>query len=110
MLSLQWFGRWSINCQNNCGGSAPRRTRLRVRELRQLHSKRRALATPRAFRPHRTSVELDEMPDDGEAKTEAAVPAAHRPIRLPEAIKDVRQKRRIDPAAGVAYLQSHEAM
>ena len=41
---------------------------------------------------HRPAVQLDEVPDDGHAEPEAAVPAGRGSVRLAEAVEDVGQE------------------
>ena len=47
-------------------------------------------------------VGFDELLRDGQAEPDAVVRPGGVAVGLPEAIEDVRQKRRIDPGAGIA--------
>src|SRR4051812_48307205 len=47
-------------------------------------------------------MQLDDLPGDGETKTEAAVLARQRTIRLTEAIEHIREKGRINSVAEIS--------
>ena len=70
----------------------------------QPQPERRALVLAAALDAHRAAVQLDEVPDDRHAEAEAAVPAAHGAVGLPEPIEHERQELRRDADAGVGHL------
>src|SRR5919108_175315 len=72
---------------------------------RQPHRERRPRAVAGAFRPDMAVVQLHEIADECEAKTDAAVDARHRAVRLAETIEDVRQEGGRDADARIADRQ-----
>src|SRR5262249_60075331 len=70
----------------------------------QAHVERAPLSNSRALRPDRAAMQLDEMTDDRETETEAALRPGRRRVGLPEALEDVRQKGGIDATTTVHDL------
>src|SRR4029450_164881 len=73
---------------------------------RGLDGKSGALAWARAFGPNTALVKRDDMPNDGEAETEAGFRARIALVALPKPLEDVRKKCGTDPRAGVAHRQT----
>src|SRR6267142_3387875 len=67
---------------------------------RELDHQRRSSAFPLALRPHSARVELHDMAHDRETEPEAPMPS--RPVVLPEAVEDVREKLPADAPTGIA--------
>ena len=91
------------------GGQAARPARRQLRGAspgvpRQPQAERRALAFPAALDADRAAVQLDEVPHDRHAETEAAVTAAHRAVGLAEPIEHERQEFRRDADAGIGHF------
>jgi hypothetical protein len=59
------------------------------------------VAFPFARRGDPSAVHLDERSDDRQAESDAAVRTARGAVGLAEGLEDERQKRAIDPFAGV---------
>src|SRR3954468_9275527 len=64
----------------------------------------RSLPLAFARRGHRAPVRLDDVPDDRETETEAAVVPRRSAVFLGEPVEDVGQESGIDSGAGVAHL------
>src|SRR3954453_11118702 len=60
-----------------------------------------ALIAARTVGGHPASVQVDQVTHDRETQTEAALRARGAAVSLPEAIEHVREKRGIDPDAGI---------
>ena len=73
-----------------------------LRRQRQPDGERRAQSFSSAVRSDRAAVKFDQMTHNGEPKTQSAMLARGRAVRLPEAIKNKRQEARADALAGVA--------
>ena len=66
-----------------------------------------ALAVPSLSHRHGTAVQLDDVADDRQAETQAAVRALAAAVELAEAIEHERLELGSDAAAGVADLDDH---
>ena len=71
---------------------------------RKTHGERRAAPDALAGRVHGSSVQLDELPNDGQPETESGMAPGHRAVSLAETIEHVRQEHRIDALAGIDNL------
>ena len=83
------------------GGARPRGPAVGARRGSRTRTSSRG-PCPRSSTRHRAAVQLDDLPDEREAETEAAVAAARRGVGLAEAIEDVGQEIALDALAGVA--------
>src|SRR5262249_31172868 len=84
------------------------RERRLGRRLGKDDRERRALSRSGAVYLHAAAVQLDQVPHDREAESDAALALAAADIlRLPEALEHVRQELRRDALAGVADDDPH---
>src|SRR5262249_20541256 len=62
----------------------------------------RATTHTRTYNCDEAAVHLDDVARDGQAETQAAIPARVRAVSLAEPLEDVRQEERLDADAGIA--------
>ena len=75
------------------------------RDARQPHTKLAALAQPFAVYLDAAVVHFDQVLDDGESDSQAAVRAIHGPVALQVQVENMRQHLRVDTRALVAHDQ-----
>ena len=75
---------------------------------REVHRERRALTFTSTLGAHRPAVQLDEIAHQRQTETEPTMSSGARGIGLPEALEDVRKKRRTDPVSRILHHQPCE--
>ena len=85
----------------SCGRTCRRFLLVVHDQQRQRHGERAPLALAGALGPHGAPVHLDQLLDDRQAQSQAAVPPRGRAVGLAEPVEDVRQELGLDPDARV---------